>query len=240
MTVLHLGGSAWTTSRAPLPTCQGGRGAPAYLIAWRNTRFLFPPRYRQSIALLHDAHKAYLGDITTPAASLIQNKTVALANPPPVKAARNYLDNVIFPAFGLRYPLGLDARLIRELRPRYALVENSPRLLHKNIIGHILRDLHEIGYDTEWQVIPACAFNLPQIRERIFILAYPHSNGFQMPTILRIGEACDPRGGVKSLRHHRRKSKIGSASFMEAYNAAKAKYPIIMMLIASLWQRPAR
>lgn len=65
-------------------------------------------------------------------------------------------------------------RIISELRPRYALVENVTGLLDRGI-ERVVGDLAGIGYDAEWDVIPACAFGAPHPRERVFIVAYPTS-----------------------------------------------------------------
>jgi DNA (cytosine-5)-methyltransferase 1 len=67
---------------------------------------------------------------------------------------------------------GEFARLIGELRPRYALVENVSALLGRGM-GRVLGDLAAIGYDTEWSVVSACALGAPHTRERVFIVAYP-------------------------------------------------------------------
>jgi len=75
-------------------------------------------------------------------------------------------------------------RLIRTVRPQYAVVENVPAITHRGLKA-ILGSLAEIGYDAEWQTIPAEAFGAPHVRERIFLLAYPCSTGPQkrnMPT----------------------------------------------------------
>lgn len=76
---------------------------------------------------------------------------------------------------------GEFARLIRELRPRWVLVENVPGLLSVNggqFFGTVLRDLAESGYDAEWRVLSASAFGAPHIRERVFFVAHPHSVGW--------------------------------------------------------------
>jgi site-specific DNA-cytosine methylase len=66
-------------------------------------------------------------------------------------------------------------RVIRELRPRYVLVENVAALLNRGM-GTLLGDLAAIRYDAEWDCIPACAFGTPHTRERVFIIAYPASD----------------------------------------------------------------
>ena len=42
--------------------------------------------------------------------------------------------------------------------------------------GDVLADLAEIGYDAEWQVIPAAAVGALHKRDRVFIVAYPNSS----------------------------------------------------------------
>lgn len=62
------------------------------------------------------------------------------------------------------------ARLIREIRPLYALVENTPGLLSLGM-DQVLGDLAEIGYDAEWHCLPAALAGARQLRERVFIVA---------------------------------------------------------------------
>jgi DNA (cytosine-5)-methyltransferase 1 len=68
------------------------------------------------------------------------------------------------------------ARLIRELRPRFVIVENVPGLLSLGV-GTVLGDLAEIGYDAEWQVISAAAAGAPHIRDRFWLVGYPNGDG---------------------------------------------------------------
>lgn len=64
------------------------------------------------------------------------------------------------------------ARLIGELRPRYAIVENVSALLSRGL-DRVLGDLASLGYDAEWNCIPAAAVGAPHRRDRIWIVAYP-------------------------------------------------------------------
>jgi DNA (cytosine-5)-methyltransferase 1 len=63
------------------------------------------------------------------------------------------------------------ARVIREVRPRFAFVENS-RILTSRGLGVVLGDLAEMGYDAEWGVLGAHHAGAPHKRDRIWILAY--------------------------------------------------------------------
>jgi len=62
-------------------------------------------------------------------------------------------------------------RIIGEVRPRYAFVENSPMLTSRGL-GTVLGDLAEMGYDAEWCMLGAHHAGLSHKRERLWILAY--------------------------------------------------------------------
>lgn len=63
-------------------------------------------------------------------------------------------------------------RVIREVRPKYVVIENSSALTFRGL-EQVLCDLSEIGYDAEWQCISGYPFGLAHKRERIYIIAYP-------------------------------------------------------------------
>lgn len=63
------------------------------------------------------------------------------------------------------------ARIIRELRPQYVLVENVP-LLRKRGLGIVLSDLAACGYDAEWDGLPAAAVGAPHRRDRLWLVAH--------------------------------------------------------------------
>jgi len=64
------------------------------------------------------------------------------------------------------------ARLLRVLRPRFALLENVPGLLAGGGMAEVLGDLAALGFDAEWDCIPAAAVGAPHLRYRVFICAY--------------------------------------------------------------------
>lgn len=67
-------------------------------------------------------------------------------------------------------------RLIREIRPSYAIVENVSALLNRGL-DRVCRDLASIGYDAVWHCIPASHIGAPHQRDRIWIVAYPCPQG---------------------------------------------------------------
>lgn len=69
-------------------------------------------------------------------------------------------------------------RLINEIKPRYAIIENVSALRSRGL-DKVLWSLAEIGYDAEWHCIPASAVGAPHQRDRIWIVAYPSSWGCQ-------------------------------------------------------------
>jgi DNA (cytosine-5)-methyltransferase 1 len=69
-------------------------------------------------------------------------------------------------------------RRIRDIRPKYAILENVPGLFRRGF-SRLLRDLASIGYDAEWHCIPASAIGAPHVRNRIWIVAYPTRIGLE-------------------------------------------------------------
>ena len=63
------------------------------------------------------------------------------------------------------------ARIIGEVRPRFAFVENSPMLTSRGL-GRVLGDLAALGYDARWGVLGAVDAGAPHKRDRIWIVAH--------------------------------------------------------------------
>jgi len=62
------------------------------------------------------------------------------------------------------------ARIIGEVQPQYAFVENSPMLTSRGL-GTVLGNLAEMGFDAKWCVLGADSVGAPHKRDRIWILA---------------------------------------------------------------------
>jgi DNA (cytosine-5)-methyltransferase 1 len=74
------------------------------------------------------------------------------------------------------------ARIIKETRPKYILIENSPMLLRRGF-EKVLYDLSQIGYYAEWDCIRADWFGKKHRRERIYIVAYAAEMGRANPAM---------------------------------------------------------
>ena len=65
-------------------------------------------------------------------------------------------------------------RVLAELRPRWAVIENVPGLLSSNggrDLAIILQGLAQIGYCTAWRILDAQYYGVAQRRRRVFIVA---------------------------------------------------------------------
>jgi len=97
------------------------------------------------------------------------------------------------------------ARICREKKPRYILLENVKGLLSCESGGTfqtILKVLSDIGYILQWQVLNSKNFGVPQNRERVFIIG--HLRGTSRPEVFPITQSSQGNlkysGGVISAR----------------------------------------
>lgn len=82
------------------------------------------------------------------------------------------------------------ARFARVFQPKAVLIEQVKGVLSaKDLHGRrgevfqmLLADLEKLDYVPKWQVILAADFGVPQLRERVFIVATKKPNGFRFPT----------------------------------------------------------
>ena len=80
-------------------------------------------------------------------------------------------------------------RLLRTVRPRFALFENVRNLLSHGkgeTFQEVLFQIAKAGYDAEWSVISAKDLGACHLRERIWILAYTNNYGSSSTKRLRI------------------------------------------------------
>ena len=62
------------------------------------------------------------------------------------------------------------SRIIGEVRPKYAFVENSPMLIN-NGLDRVLEDFTEMGYDCKWGIVSAASVGACHERKRVWIRA---------------------------------------------------------------------
>lgn len=82
-------------------------------------------------------------------------------------------------------------RVLSELRPRWAVIENVPGLLSSNQgrdFAVILDGLDEFGFAVGWAVLDAQHFGVPQRRRRVFIVAGPSRRAVEQ--VLSLCEGC--------------------------------------------------
>ena len=94
------------------------------------------------------------------------------------------------------------ARLIGELRPRYAIFENVTNLLNGERgawFKRVLWDISALGYDAEWHCIPASELGAHHHRDRIWIIAYPASARSKAWGTNRVGDDDRSCGDAREL-----------------------------------------
>jgi DNA (cytosine-5)-methyltransferase 1 len=68
------------------------------------------------------------------------------------------------------------AKAIIEIKPTFIVIENVAALSNQGL-DIVIQSLSDIGYDAEWQIIPASFVGAPHLRKRIWIVAYPQCIG---------------------------------------------------------------
>jgi len=101
-------------------------------------------------------------------------------------------------------------RIVRDLRPRFVVVENVPALVVRGL-DVVLGGLAELGYDAEWGVLSAAAVGAPHLRRRLFVIAYLPDAGRVEERDER-GRVSGPRGaGAAEPRHDGEQGAVADA-----------------------------
>jgi DNA (cytosine-5)-methyltransferase 1 len=89
-------------------------------------------------------------------------------------------------------------RFLRELKPRWVVLENVHLMRNWDGYADLLADLDGLGYNIRQQVLDAASFGVPQTRRRLFIIGDRH---VKPPRIeppgtapLSVGDILDPAG----------------------------------------------
>lgn len=112
------------------------------------------------------------------------------------------------------------ARILRDKRPRYLILENVKGLLSHDsgrTFKVIISALVELGYDIQWQVLNSKNFGVPQNRERVYIVG--HLRGTSRPEIFPIGYN---RQKTSKLQGHKSDGTQISNTLTARYEPAQA------------------
>ena len=105
------------------------------------------------------------------------------------------------------------ARILGEIRPRYAFIENAPTLTVRGL-DVVLADLAALGMDARWCCLGADDIGAPHIRKRLWILADAHSQRCQEQW--RAVTAYEGEGGQEPQRDSRT-SSLGSVPVLRGF-----------------------
>lgn len=92
-------------------------------------------------------------------------------------------------------------RVIKELRPRWVVIENVPGLLSSNRgrdFAALLQGLEELRYSASWRVLDAQYFGVAQRRRRVFIVASPERGRSEEILFEREGRGWHPAPSRKT------------------------------------------
>lgn len=112
------------------------------------------------------------------------------------------------------------ARIVREIRPKAIIFENSSMLLIRGFES-VLCDLHELGYDVEWKCFFASDFGYPHFRKRLYGIAYSREFGWK--DIIKSG------GILQKVLPERTPRQIPVSISFERFNS-KSSYENVRMV----------
>jgi DNA (cytosine-5)-methyltransferase 1 len=110
-------------------------------------------------------------------------------------------------------------RIIDELKPAWVLGENVPGII-TTILDQVLSDLERLEYTCQTFIIPACGFNAPHKRDRVFIVA--HSNFAEWRPLNSEGQHNQGRDDANRLQE-REKVSGGFITSSEAWFMAHSE-----------------
>lgn len=101
------------------------------------------------------------------------------------------------------------ARIIGEVRPKYAFIENSPMLVTRGL-DRVLSDLAALGFNAQWGCISASEVGANHGRDRIWIVANANEYASAAPQRGIMGEKAAGQRGYGTL--HAAAGHAGGAS----------------------------
>jgi len=91
------------------------------------------------------------------------------------------------------------ARIIYEVQPRYAFVENSPMLTSRGL-GRVLGDLASMGFDARWGVLGAADVGANHQRDRIWIVGKMGNANNNGQIAAKVTTSTSKRGNICETR----------------------------------------
>lgn len=93
-------------------------------------------------------------------------------------------------------------RVVRDAKPEAFILENVQGLTygtHQRQFKRLLAQLHELGYNPQWQVLNAAEYGVPQLRRRVFVVGRRDGKAFRFPAPTHggVSERVDSSDGVR-------------------------------------------
>ena len=107
------------------------------------------------------------------------------------------------------------ARIIGEVRPRYAFVENSPMLVTRGL-ERVLADFTAMGYDSRWGVVSAADIGANHQRRRIWIVANSRYWRRRDKRIAERGENSQEKWSINSNQIGRSSEQSASLAYADS------------------------
>jgi DNA (cytosine-5)-methyltransferase 1 len=125
------------------------------------------------------------------------------------------------------------ARLLGEIRPKYAIFENVTALLNGgggDWFKRVLWDISQVGYDAEWHCIPASELGAHHHRDRVWIIAYPkklqcdggYDNAGKLMEVLEVSESGNG-GRSANVAYAKRQRQQGQGQYEQSIFAEAFK-----------------
>ena len=102
---------------------------------------------------------------------------------------------------GLFYEL---IRIVRVVRPKFIILENVAAILDNAMLGTVLGELAEAGFDAEWVCIPASAVGACHQRDRWWLVAYANHTRMEAARPQQQTTGTEQHGKLGTLAHANR------------------------------------
>ena len=119
-------------------------------------------------------------------------------------------------------------RLIRELTPRWFIVENVAGIATLEsgmFLGRVLRAFRSVGYKVKYKVLNASEYGVPQVRRRAFIVGNRVGCEFEFPRVTAGQDGMRQttvRDAIRDLRTLRNGATVDSRDYRMGWEEASA------------------